>query len=175
MNAIELIDSFSEFKELKNIDRVTMMRIVEDVFRSTLKRKYGSDENVDVIINPDKGDLEIWLNREIVPDKDFEDAGLSIEEMVRHFIMTYRLYTLREKHSETKIIDIAVFDGKSPERSSKFYKFSNTKNQSVDKVTQDVLKLLEDQNLSESEKGEVVLKILRKIMKFSNEKDEKLA
>ena len=52
MNAIELIDSFSEFKEIKNIDRVTMMRIVEDVFRSTLKRKYGSDENVDVIINP---------------------------------------------------------------------------------------------------------------------------
>ena len=52
MNAIELIDSFSEFKEIKNIDRVTMMRIVEDVFRSTLKRKYGSDDNVDVIINP---------------------------------------------------------------------------------------------------------------------------
>ena len=95
--------------------------------------------------------------------------------MVRHFIMTYRLYTLREKHSETKIIDIAVFDGKSPERSSKFYKFSNTKNQSVDKVSQEVLKLLEGQNLSESEKGEVVLKVLRKIMKFSNEKDEKLA
>ena len=79
MNAIELIDSFSEFKELKNIDRVTMMRIVEDVFRSTLKRKYGSDENVDVIINPDKGDLEIWLNREIVPDKDFEDEGTQIK------------------------------------------------------------------------------------------------
>mgnify|MGYP001315805030 FL=1 len=79
MNAIELIDSFSEFKELKNIDRVTMMRIVEDVFRSTLKRKYGSDENVDVIINPDKGDLEIWLNREIVLDKDFEDEGTQIK------------------------------------------------------------------------------------------------
>ncbi len=79
MNAIELIDSFSEFKEIKNIDRVTMMRIVEDVFRSTLKRKYGSDENVDVIINPDKGDLEIWLNREIVPDKDFEDEGTQIK------------------------------------------------------------------------------------------------
>ena len=56
-----------------------MMRIVEDVFRSTLKRKYGSDENVDVIINPDKGDLEIWLNREIVPDKDFEDEGTQIK------------------------------------------------------------------------------------------------
>ena len=61
MNAIDLIDSFTEFKELKNIDRVTMMRIVEDVFRTTLKRKYGSDDNVDVIINPDKGDLEIKL------------------------------------------------------------------------------------------------------------------
>ena len=79
MNAIELIDYFSEFKEIKNIDRVTMMRIVEDVFRSTLKRKYGSDDNVDVIINPDKGDLEIWLNREIVPDKDFEDEGTQIK------------------------------------------------------------------------------------------------
>jgi len=79
MNAIELIDSFSEFKELKNIDRVTMMRIVEDVFRSTLKRKYGSDDNVDVIINPDKGDLEIWLNREIVKDEDFEDEGTQIK------------------------------------------------------------------------------------------------
>ena len=108
-------------------------------------------------------------------DKDFHDAGLSIEEMVRHFIMSYRLYTLRENHSETKIIDIAIFDGKKPERSSKFYNFKNTKNQSVDKVSQEVLKLLEGQNLSESEKGEVVLKVLRKIMKFSNEKDEKLA
>jgi len=78
MNAIELIDSFSEFKELKNIDRVTMMRIVEDVFRATLKRKYGSDDNVDVIINPDKGDLEIWLNREIVKDEEFEDEGTQI-------------------------------------------------------------------------------------------------
>ena len=79
MNAIELIDSFSEFKEIKNIDRVTMMRIVEDVFRSTLKRKFGSDDNVDVIINPDKGDLEIWLSREIVPDEEFEDEGTQIK------------------------------------------------------------------------------------------------
>ena len=79
MNAIELIDSFSEFKEIKNIDRVTMMRIVEDVFRTTLKRKYGSDDNVDVIINPDKGDLEIWLSREIVQDVDLEDEGTQIK------------------------------------------------------------------------------------------------
>ena len=108
-------------------------------------------------------------------DTDYNEAGLAIEEMVRHFIMSYRLYTLREDHSDTKIIDIAIFDGKSPERSSKFYEFKNDKSQSVEKVSQDVLKLIEDQNLSETEKGEVVLKVLRKIMKFSNSKDEKLA
>ena len=56
-----------------------MMRIVEDVFRTTLKRKYGSDDNVDVIINPDKGDLEIWLSREIVQDVDLEDEGTQIK------------------------------------------------------------------------------------------------
>ena len=78
MNAVDLIESFSEFKEMKNIDRGTMMRIVEDVFRSTLKRKYGTDENVDVIVNPDKGDLEIWLNREIVPDEEVEDEAIQI-------------------------------------------------------------------------------------------------
>jgi N utilization substance protein A len=78
MNAVDLIESFSEFKEMKNIDRGTMMRIVEDVFRSTLKRKYGTDENVDVIVNPDKGDLEMWLNREIVPDKEVEDEATQI-------------------------------------------------------------------------------------------------
>lgn len=78
MNAVDLIESFSEFKEMKNIDRGTMMRIVEDVFRSTLKRKYGTDENVDVIVNPDKGDLEIWLNREIVPDNEVEDEAIQI-------------------------------------------------------------------------------------------------
>ena len=65
MDALNLIESFSEFKDMKNIDRVTMMRIVEDVFRATLKKKYGTDDHVDVIINPDKGDLEIWLNREM--------------------------------------------------------------------------------------------------------------
>ena len=78
MNAVDLIESFSEFKEMKNIDRGTMMRIVEDVFRSTLKKKYGTDENVDVIVNPDKGDLEIWLNREIVPDNEVEDEAIQI-------------------------------------------------------------------------------------------------
>ncbi len=78
MNAIELIDSFAEFKEMKNIDRVTMMRILEDVFRATLKKRFGTDEHVDFIINPDKGDLEIWLNRTIVPDGEVEDEATEI-------------------------------------------------------------------------------------------------
>ena len=78
MNAIDLIESFSEFKDFKNIDRETMMSILEDVFRSMLKKKYGTDEHVDVIINPDKGDLEIWVNREIVPDGEVEDDNLEI-------------------------------------------------------------------------------------------------
>jgi len=75
---LSLVDSFSEFKEFKNIDRETMMSILEDVFRSMLTRKYGTDENCDVIINIDKGDLEIWRNREIVADKNLEDPGLEI-------------------------------------------------------------------------------------------------
>jgi transcription termination/antitermination protein NusA len=74
MNNLELIESFAEFKDIKNIDRVTMMRIIEDVFRSMLVKKYGTDENFDIIVNPDKGDLEIWRNREIVDDEWAEDS-----------------------------------------------------------------------------------------------------
>jgi N utilization substance protein A len=78
MNTQELIESFSEFKEFKNVDRETMMNILEDVFRSMLKKKYGTDDHIDIIINPDKGDLEIWVNREIVPDGEVEDDNLEI-------------------------------------------------------------------------------------------------
>jgi len=78
MEALNLIDSFSEFKESKNIDRETMMHILEDVLRGTLKRNFGTDENCDIIINIDKGDLEMWRNREIVEDKDVEDPSLQI-------------------------------------------------------------------------------------------------
>jgi len=78
-----LITSFSEFKEFRNIDRATMMRIMEDVFRSMVKRKFGTDENFDVILNTEKGDLEIWRNREIV-ENDSEELGMpdkiSLEE-----------------------------------------------------------------------------------------------
>lgn len=78
MNADELIESFSEFKEFKNIDRVTMMNILEDVFKTTMARKYGSAENIDVIINVDNGDLELWRNREIVEDDELEDDILEV-------------------------------------------------------------------------------------------------
>ena len=74
MGQINLIESFSEFKEIKNIDRVKLMGIIENVFRSTLIKKYESDENFDIIVNPDKGDLEIWRNREIVDDEFAEDS-----------------------------------------------------------------------------------------------------
>lgn len=78
MDSANLIESFSEFKEFKNIDRVTMMSVLEDVFRTTLKRKYGTDEHIDIIINVDKGDLEIWVNREIVADDEVEDPNTQI-------------------------------------------------------------------------------------------------
>ncbi len=74
MESINLIESFSEFKEVKNIDRATLMSIIEDVFRSMLIKKYGSDENFDIIVNPDRGDIEIWQNREIVDDEFAEDS-----------------------------------------------------------------------------------------------------
>jgi len=78
MENVNLIDTFSEFKELKNIDRATMMSVLEDVFKSMLLKKYGTDENFDVIINIDKGDFEIWRNREVVEDDELEDANLQI-------------------------------------------------------------------------------------------------
>ncbi|MDX9751429.1 MAG: transcription termination factor NusA [Flavobacteriales bacterium] len=79
MSTVRLIESFSEFKDLKNIDRVTMLGILEDVFRGVVKRRFGEEANVDIIINPDKGDLEIWLNRTIVEDGFSEDDNLDIE------------------------------------------------------------------------------------------------
>ena len=78
MDHSSLIDTFSEFKELKNIDRATMIRVLEDSFRSVLAKRFGTDENFDVIINIDKGDFEIWRNREVVNDGEVEDENLQI-------------------------------------------------------------------------------------------------
>jgi len=74
MENINLIESFAEFKDIKNIDRATLMSILEDVFRSMIRKRWGSDENFDVIVNPERGDLEIWRNREIVDDEFAEDS-----------------------------------------------------------------------------------------------------
>src|SRR3990172_1601322 len=73
-NAINLIESFSEFKDIKNIDRVALMSILEDVFRSMIRKKYNSDENFDIIVNPDRGDIEIWHNRTVVDDEFADDS-----------------------------------------------------------------------------------------------------
>ncbi|MEE9460430.1 MAG: transcription termination factor NusA [Bacteroidales bacterium] len=78
METLNLIDTFSEFKELKNIDRATMMTVLEDVFRGLLVKRFETDENFDVIINIDKGDFEIWRNREVVEDENLEDPNLQI-------------------------------------------------------------------------------------------------
>ncbi|MCF6357804.1 MAG: transcription termination/antitermination protein NusA, partial [Draconibacterium sp.] len=78
MENINLIDSFAEFKELKNIDRATMMSVIEEVFRSVLIRQYETDDNFDIIINIDKGDFEIWRNREVVEDDALEDPNAQI-------------------------------------------------------------------------------------------------
>ena len=78
MDHINLIETFSEFKEFKNIDRETMMRILEDVFRHMLQKRFGSDENFEIIVNIDRGDLEIWRNREIVEDGGVEDENTQI-------------------------------------------------------------------------------------------------
>jgi len=78
MDNLKLLDTFAEFKELKNIDRATMMSVLEDVFRSTLVKMHGNADNFDVIINIDKGDFEIWRNRKVVADKDLTDPNLQI-------------------------------------------------------------------------------------------------
>ena len=79
MSNINLIDSFQEFKDFKNIDRPTMMSVLEDVFRSMIRKKYGNDENCDVIVNTDNGDLEIWRTRMVMEDGFSEDDDLEIE------------------------------------------------------------------------------------------------
>ena len=78
MENIRLLDTFAEFKELKNIDRATMMSVLEDVFRSTLSKMYNNNDNFDIIINIDKGDFEIWRNRQVVADEDLTDPFLQI-------------------------------------------------------------------------------------------------
>jgi transcription termination/antitermination protein NusA len=78
MENLAIIESFGEFKDEKSIDRVTLMSFIEEAFRVQIRKKYGTDDNFDVIVNPDKGDLEIWRNRTIVEDGAVEDDNLEI-------------------------------------------------------------------------------------------------
>jgi len=86
MSSINLIESFQEFKDFKNIDRPTMMSVLEDVFRSMIRKKYGTDENCDVIVNTDNGDLEIWRTRTVMEDGFSEDDDLEIELAEAHLV-----------------------------------------------------------------------------------------
>ncbi|PVH24585.1 transcription termination factor NusA [Sphingobacterium corticibacter] len=81
---INLIDSFQEFKDFKNIDRPTVITVLEEVFRSMIRKRFGTDENVDVIVNPDNGDLEIWRTRTVMDDGFSEDDDLEIELKEAH-------------------------------------------------------------------------------------------
>ena len=105
MENLALIDSFSEFKDDKLIDRVTLMAILEDVFRNALKKKYGSDENFDIIINPDKGDMEIWRRRVIVADDDLdlENEEITLTE-ARNIEPDFEIG--EEVSEEVKLIDL---------------------------------------------------------------------
>jgi N utilization substance protein A len=105
MENIALIDSFSEFKDDKLIDRVTLMAILEDVFRNALKKKYGSDDNFDIIINPDKGDMEIWRRRVIVADEDLdlENEEITLTE-ARKIEADFEIG--EEVSEEVKLIDL---------------------------------------------------------------------
>ncbi|MDD6081099.1 MAG: transcription termination factor NusA [Parabacteroides sp.] len=75
---ISMIDTLAEFKELKNIDKETMINVLEDSFRNVIAKMFGTDENYDVIINPEKGDFEIWRNRKVVADDELEDKNLQL-------------------------------------------------------------------------------------------------
>ncbi|MFZ4435500.1 MAG: transcription termination factor NusA [Flavobacterium psychrophilum] len=105
MENLALIDSFSEFKDDKLIDRVTLMAILEDVFRNALKKKFGSDDNFDIIINPDKGDMEIWRRRVIVADEDLdlENEEITLSE-ARKIEPDFEIG--EEVSEEVKLIDL---------------------------------------------------------------------
>ena len=92
MENVNLIDTFADFKEHKNIDRQTMMAVLEDVFRNMLIKQYGSDENFDIIINIDKGDFEIWRNRIVVSDEELENENTEISlTQARKFDADYEI------------------------------------------------------------------------------------
>ncbi len=103
---MNLIETFAEFKELKNIDRITLTRILQDVFRSAITKQYGTDENFDIIVNTQNGDLEIWHNREVVDDENYSDPTSQI--LLSEVLKIDEDFKIGEDYSES--IDISHFD-----------------------------------------------------------------
>ena len=111
--------------------------------------------------------LEEWL------DSDFDHAQLKVEDMVRRFIMTDRLITLKSKHKDSKIVDLAIYDGDDQQRASKFY-FQNFEGDKIDNTVKEITNILSSKDLSDSEKGEIALKVLQSLMdKQSKDKKTK--
>lgn len=106
MASINLIDSFQDFKEAEAIDRPTLMKVLEDVFKTLLRKKYGSDENFDVIVNDQTGDLEIFRRREVVPDGELEDELAQIQLSEAHRIDPEAGYDVGEEvYEEVNVLD----------------------------------------------------------------------
>ena len=103
---MNLSETFAEFGEHKNIDRITLTRILQDVFKSAILKQYGQDDNFDVIVNTNSGDLEIWHNREVVADADYEDSTSQIP--LSHVLKIDDDYEVGEEFSEN--IDLSHFD-----------------------------------------------------------------
>ncbi len=106
MASINLIDSFQDFKDAEAIDRPTLMRVLEDVFKTLLRKKYGSDENFDVIVNDQTGDLEIFRRREVVPDGELEDELAQIQMSEAHRLDAEAGYDVGEEvYEEVNVLD----------------------------------------------------------------------
>ncbi|MBS1615386.1 MAG: transcription termination/antitermination protein NusA [Bacteroidetes bacterium] len=106
MASINLIDSFQDFKDAEAIDRPTLMRVLEDVFKTLLRKKYGSDENFDVIVNDQTGDLEIYRRREVVPDGALEDELAQIQKSEAFRIDPEAGYDVGEEvYEEVNVLD----------------------------------------------------------------------
>ena len=135
-----------------------------DPFSAKIKKYKSDDEWIEQVVGYSIGKpVEEWM------DQDFTLAQLKLEDMVRHFIMTDRLLTLRNQHKDSKIVDLAVYEGKVPQRSSKFYFSEGPKSNVIDDSVKEINKILEDKKLSESEKGEIALKLLQNLMSEKKE------
>ena len=137
-----------------------------DPFSAKISKYKTESEWIEQVVGYSIGKpVEEWI------DQDFTYAQLKLEDMVRHFIMTDRLLTLRNQHQDSKIVDLAIYEGKVPMRTSKFYFSEDNKNNVINESLNEINKILDGKKLSESEKGEIALKLLQTLM--ADKKDTK--